>query len=456
MGYFKLLPGAFHFSISLPNRRQGVKPLTGLQGILPILICLFIWGKAMAQGNPDAVYSDKIRTARLFMYGNQESMPIYKLNSTDRMELHFDDMDANVKSYYYTYQLCDYNWQPVNLSQFDYIKGFTQQRITNYRFSSIAYTRYVHYQAILPDNNSLPSKSGNYLLKVYLDGDTSKTVFTKGLLVMQAKASVSAQVIQPFGPSVFNTHQRIKFNVNVQGLNSFDANRQVKVVVMQNNRWDNAQGSGVMPTFVRGNVLEYNTENSFVFSGGKEWRWLDLRSLRLLSDRMDRKEDKKNSVDIYMKPDIDRNGQRYIYFKDLNGMYLTETYETINPYWQGDYATVHFTFAPPTQTEYKDKDLYLIGQLTGYQFTDANKMLFNADKNVYEGTQFLKQGYYDYSYLLIDKNDPAKKTELEGNYWETENVYTVLVYYKSFTDQSDQLIGIARVSSRLDRPGISF
>jgi hypothetical protein len=425
---------------------------------LPVFVCLFVCSKVAAQANPnpDAVYSDKIHTVRFHMYGNQESPAIYKLNSTDRMELHFDDMDANVKSYYYTFQLCDYNWQPVNISSFDYIKGFTQQRITNYRFSSIAYTRYVHYQAILPDNNSLPSKSGNYLLKVYLDGDTSKTVFTRGLLVMQPKASVSAQVIQPFGPSVYNTHQRVRFSVNVQGLNSFDANRQVKVVVMQNNRWDNAQGYGVMPTFVRNNVLEYNTENSFVFSGGKEWRWLDLRSLRLLSDRVDRKEDKKNSVDIFVKPDIDRNGQRYIYYKDLDGMYLSETYESINPYTQGDYATVHFTFAPPTQTEYKGKDLYLIGQLTDYQYSNGNKLVFNADKMVYEGTQFLKQGYYDYNYLLIDKNDPSQKTELEGNYWETENVYTVLVYYKSFTDQSDQLIGIARVSSRLDRPGISF
>ncbi len=302
----------------------------------------------------------------------------------------------------------------------------------------------------------MPSKSGNYLLKVYLDGDTTKTVFTRAMLVLDAKASVSAQVLQPFSPQFYNTHQRIKFSVNVQGLNSFDANRQVKVVVLQNYRWDNAQGGGVMPTFVRNNMLEYNTENNFVFPGGKEWRWLDLRSLRLLSDRMDRKDDKKNSVDIYMKPDGDRNAQRYIYYKDLDGMYLSTTYETINPYWQADYATVHFSFIPSLQTAYENKDLYLIGQLTGYQLTDANKMLFNADKGIYEGAQFLKQGYYDYSYLLVDKNDPAQRAELEGNYWETQNVYTVLVYYKSFTDQSDQLVGIAKVSSRLDKPGISF
>jgi len=408
-----------------------------------------------AQVHPDAVYRSTIHSVRFHMYGDQETMPLYKLNSGDRLELHFDDMDANVKSYYYSYQLCDVNWKPVNLSSFDFIKGFTQQRITNYRFSSIAFTRYTHYQAVLPDANSLPSKSGNYLLKVFLNGDTANTVFTRAMLVLDPKAAVSAQIIQPFTPQFFKTHQRIKFSVSLHGFNTFNANQEVKVVVLQNYQWNNSQG-GVPPTFIRGSVLEYNNENIFVFPGGKEWRWLDLRSLRLLSERVDRSENKKNSVDIFVKPDIDRNAQRYVYYPDLDGMYLTTTYESINPYWQGDYATVHFSFITPSQAAYPGKDLYLTGQLTDYRLIDANKMVFNVEKGIYEGTQFLKQGYYNYSYTLVDKNDPTKKTDLEGNYWETENTYIILVYYKSFTDQADQLIGVARVNSRSDRPGFSF
>lgn len=422
-----------------------------------LAVCLFLLCcmNIVAQQNPDAIYNPSIKSVRFHMYGDQESMPLYKLNSSDKLELHFDDIDTRLKSYYYTYQLCDYNWQPVNLSTFDYVKGFTQQRITTYRFSSIAYTRYTHYQAVIPDNNSLPSRSGNYLLKVFLDGDTSKTVFTRGMLVLDGKASVSAQVIQPFGAQLFNSHQRVKFSVNLKGINSFDASRQIKVKVLQNYRWDNAAG-GIAPTFVRGNILEYNNEANFVFPGGKEWRWLDLRSLRLLSDRIDSSQDKKTSVDIFVRPDIDRNAQRYVYYKDLDGLYLASTYETINPYWQGDYATVHFKFATPSQTPYQDKDLYLIGQLTDYQLNDNSKMTFNSDKGLYEGQLFLKQGYYDYSYLLVDQHDPTQQTQLEGNYWETENTYTILVYFRSFTDQSEQLIGVARVNSRIDRPGFSF
>ena len=408
-----------------------------------------------AQVIPNVVYSSKIHTVRFHMYGDQESMPVYKLNSIDRLELHFDDMDANVKSYYYSYQLCDINWKPVNLSAFDYVKGFTQQRISTYRFSSIAYTRYTHYQAILPDNNSIPSKSGNYILKVFQDGDTSKTIFTRALLVLDSKASVSAQIVQPFTPQFYKTHQRVKFTVSLDGLNAFNVNQQIKVLVLQNYRWDNAQTIAA-PSFIRGNTLEYNNENNFVFPGGKEWRWLDLRSLRLLSERVDHADNKKNTVDIFVKPDIDRNAQRYVYYPDLNGQYLCTTYETINPYWQGDYATVHFTFVTPSQTEYADNELYLTGQLTDYQLNNSSKMIFNTDKGIYEGTQFLKQGYYNYGYTLVDKNDPSIRTDLEGNYWETENTYTILVYYKSFTDQSDQLISVSKISSRSDRPGFSF
>ena len=408
-----------------------------------------------AQKNPEAVFKTNIKAVRFHTYGDQQALPVYKLNSGDRLELHFDDMDANVKSYYYTYQLCDYDWKPVTLSPFDYIKGFTQQRITNYRFSSIAFTRYTHYQVILPEANSLPTRSGNYLLKVFLDGDTTKLAFTRAMLVLDPKSSVMAQFIQPFTPQYFKTHQRLKFTVNLEGLNAFSANQQVKVLVLQNNRWDNAQGN-VPPTFIRGNALEYNSENNFVFPGGKEWRWLDLRSFRLQSERVEKAEYSKNATKIFVKPDIDRTGQQYVYYQDLNGLYQVTTYETINPYWQGDFATVQFSYVTPTQTPYQSKDLYLFGQLTDYKLNEASKMQFNPEKGIYEGTQFLKQGYYSYGYMLVDKNDPTQQSELEGNYWETENTYTILVYYKSFTDQSDQLIGIGKLDTRTDRPGFSF
>lgn len=411
-------------------------------------------GKAVAQ-DPDKVYMSNIRSARFHVYGNQLTLPIYNLNSNEQMELNFDDMDADVKSYYYTFVLCDYNWQPVDLNPFLYIKGFTQNRIATYRYSSIALTRYTHYQAMLPERNSLPTKSGNYMLKVFLNGDTSKLAFTKRFLVVDQKAVVSAQVVQPLSPQLFRTSQKIRFTALLNDVNTFSAAQQVKVVILQNNRWDNAL-KDIAPTFVRNNSLEYTSENIGIFPGGKEWRWLDLRSFRLQSDRVDSGIYNKTSTTLFLKTDIDRTNQRYVYFTDLNGMYSVETYETINPYWQGDYATVKFSLASPGDQPYAGKDIYLSGQLTNYEFNDASKMVFNPEKHVYENSQFLKQGYYNYTYIAVDRNNPANRYELEGDYWETENSYTILVYYKGFSDRTDQLLGVGKISSRTDRPGISF
>ena len=422
----------------------------------PFILLLFcLISQPLAAQQVERVYHSNIHTAQLYMSGDPTGLPVYNLNGGGRLELEFDDIDAINKSYYYTYVLCDYNWQPVNISPFDYIKGFTQNRITTYRYSSISLTRYVHYQAFLPDNNSKPTRSGNYLLKVFLDGDTAKLAFTKQMLVLDPKASIAAAIVQPFTPDTYSTHQRVKFTANIQGLNSFSAAQQTKVVILQNNRWDISQRD-IVPTFVRGNTLDYSAENIGIFPAGKEWRWLDLRSFRLQSDRVENATYLKSFTEIFLKTDIDRNGQRYVYFPDYNGMYNIITFESINPFWQGDYATVHFYLAKPDGTQYLNKDIYLAGMFTGYQLEDKWKMTFNPETMKYETKAFMKQGYYNYTYIAVDKTDPKQKMELEGNYWETENQYTVLIYYKSFTDRSDQLIGVSSLNSRNDRPGFGF
>ncbi len=402
----------------------------------------------------DSIYLPNIKTVRLYNFGDQLSLPVINVNSNDVTELHFDDMEVRVKNFYYTFQLCNADWTPVNLSQFDYIKGFTQMRITNYRFSSIAYTRYTHYQAQIPDRNCMPTRSGNFLLKVFLDGDTTKLAFTKRLLVLNNKSTIGARVIQPFLPEYFRTHQKIQFNVNINGLNTFSAAQQIKVVVMQNNRWDNAL-TNIPPTFIRGTTLEYNNEN-IVFSAGKEWRWLDLRDFHLQSDRVKSADYKKNSTDIFVRADAERQGEKYQYYRDLNGMYIVETTQSINPYWQGDYAMVNFSFMPPGNNAYPDKDVYLFGQLTNYNRADSLKMQFNPAKGVYETHLFLKQGYYSYTYIGVDKNNPANYAEVDGNYYETENSYTILVYFRDFAGRADELIGVSTINSRTDKPGFSF
>jgi hypothetical protein len=405
-----------------------------------------------AQRLPDHIYNPDIRTPKLFQQNNQQSLPLISLNSGDQLELHFDDMCGFAKNYYYTYILCNADWTPADVNEFDYLKGFTQNRLSQYRISTIATTKYVHYQALLPDRNCTPIKSGNYLIKVFLDGDTSKLAFTKRKMVVDTKVGVGAAVQQPYDNEI---HQKIQVAVNTQQLNILSP-QQTKLVILQNNRWDDAV-KDIQPTFIRGNSMEYNAEQDCIFPAGKEYRWADLESFRFLTDRMDRVDKTQQPNEIYIKTDIERNNLRYIFFRDRNGWDEIATSESVNPWWQSDYANVHFTFAPANNQPYAGKSVYLLGEVTGNQIGDTSRMAYDAVKGVYTKTLLLKQGYYSYTYVTKDnknKNARADASLTDGNYWETENEYSVLFYYRSFSSRHDELVGITTINSR--RVGAGF
>ncbi len=404
---------------------------------------------------PDHIYRPNIHSITFTKAGDPYSYPVMTLNSGEQFELHFDDLDADVKTYYYTYLLCNADWTPSTLFTFDYIRGFQNVRITNYRNSSIAFTRYTHYQAVLPDRNCIPTRSGNYLIKVFLDGDTSKLIFTKRFLVVDNKASIAAQIQQPFNARWFQKYQKVNvgvtLNSNINVFNQQDA----KVVILQNYAWPNALYLN-RPNIFRGNYFEYNDEATTSFPAGKEWRWIDLRSLRLMSDRMQRLEKNGNITEVFVKPDGERQQQPYIYYRDLDGIFTIETTDNVNPYWQGDYARVHFSYFPPGNRPYEGKSVYLYGALVNYTPDDSSKMIFNTDRGAYEKTLFLKQGYYNYSYVTVPDKPTSEYFSFEnteGNYWGTENSYMVLVYYRAFGSRADELIGFTTLSSIFQRAG---
>ncbi len=442
---FDIMQYALHFVA----RKRGVRLLRCLAGLL-VYIAVPIFSVAQIE---EEIRMPQIKTVQLYMMGNQLGYPILELNTGDRMELHFDDMDADIKSYSYTFQLCNADWSPAMVSPFDYISGFMQQRISTYRTSNVALTRYTHYQAVLPDRSCAPKVSGNYILKVFLGADTSSLAFTKRFVVFENRAIISANVVQPFNPNYFRTHQKVEFKINTKNLQVVNAAQQMSVSILQNFRWDNAAVE-LRPVFMTNNILQYNTETEAIFPSGKEWRWLDLRSLRFQSDRIDSGHYFKNSTEIFVKPTASRRTQEFNFYGDHDGRYFIETLDNFNPLWQADYAIVHFAFVPSGNTPYVNKDLYLFGQLTNYGKDPEARMHFNAEKGAYETAILLKQGYYDVGYATMPVGTQKKVfafDETEGNYWETENNYTILVYYRPLGGRYDQLVGLTRINSLTGR-----
>jgi hypothetical protein len=392
---------------------------------------------------PDFIYMPNVHSVKLYLHGNQLEYPIIALNSSARIELEFDDLDGDVKNYYYTYQLCNADWTPVQLSTMDYIRGFAQNPITEYQFSSVALVRYTHYHITIPENSSRLTLSGNYLVKVFLNNDTSKIAFTKRLLVVENEVGISAQILPPMNPETTLNSQKLQFTVNSKALYISNPFQQIHVVVLQNNRWDNAIYMG-NPSFYSGTNFEYNSDDIPVFPGGNQWRWLDLQSFRYQSDRIARADYQKNGTVIFVKPDKERADLSYYYYADNNGGFIIETTDLINPNWQGDYASVLFSYIPPDNIAFAGQDLYLLGEFTGYRLNESSKMTFNPAKGIYEGSAFLKMGYYNYCYVTVNTGSTSTPSFdiTEGNHFETENDYRILVYYRSMGGRADQLVGV--------------
>jgi hypothetical protein len=393
------------------------------------------------------VFRGNIKTVQLYAKGSQITPPVITLNAGDRLDLAFDDLDGDTKTYSYIYELRNEDWSPSGLNAMEYTKGFAGIQIDQYRPSALAITRYTHYHATLPDPNYMPTKGGNYLLKVFVSGDQDNPVFQVRMLVLNNSMSVGGLEVQPpFTDEVHTTHQKVQFTVSTGAHQLNSPTQEVKVVIVQNWRWETAKYD-IHPSFVRQGYLEYNPEADAVFPGTREWRWLDIRSFRFQSDRIAKLDEGTTRINVVVRPDQSRAGFPYVVYQDQNGSYNIITTDGVNPTYQGDYGHIYFTYVPPDGQPYDGKDLYLFGALTNYEFNDSTRMTWDPAHNVYHCAQYLKQGYYDYIYVLRSPDGTVDSTPTEGNFFETENNYLVLVYYRPLGGRWDELVGVGRVNS---------
>jgi len=417
---------------------------------LLILLGLFIVLQANAANtiNPDKVYDSSIKTIRVHPVGNALAMPVISLSQLNSLEISFDDLKAKYQNYFYSVELMNADWRSANLSVFDYLQGFNQNRITQYSISSIAIQPYYHYKFTFPNTSCRPTKSGNYIIKVYKDSNPQQVVFTSRFFVVDDQVSILSSIQEPFDGNISKTHQKVQLSVETKKLSFFQPD-QIKVQVIQNYRFNDALSANA-PNFVRGSLLEYNSERDLIFPSGKESRWLDLQSFRLKSDRVVNFEATPNGTIVNVKPDFSRAQTPYFIFKDLNGQFLISNSESIDSENQNDYASVVFTYVPPNRLPLLGENLYLVGSLTNNVLDASAEMKFNPVTKAYQKSLLLKQGYYSYSYILRDKAGPDPMldfNETEGDHWETENAYSIFVYYRSPGARHDHLIGFTTVHS---------
>lgn len=396
----------------------------------------------------DQVYDPTIQTVMVYPKGRPLDLPVIELNEQDALWVQFDDLSAKYQQYYFTIELMDMHWQPVALNAFDYIRGLTQNNIRSYTISSIAQQAYYHYSFSFPTASCRPTKSGNYLMKVFRQGRTNELVFTKRFFVVEQHVPIMSSIQEPFDATIAKTHQKIQVILDAKKIN-FLQPELLHVAVFQNTRFNDGLMSNA-PSFIRGNQIEYNADRDFVFPAGNEARWLDLQNLRFKTDRIAQIQQLGNESRIVLKQDQSRASIPYFTFKDLNGQFIISNLEGIRSEDQNDYAQVLFSYLPKNDAPYLGSTLYLTGALTGNRLDSNAVMHWNAALGQYEKWILLKQGYYSYNYILRSNQLPEPKDDFkwtEGDHWETENRYTVFVYYRAPGTRYDQIIGYANLNS---------
>ncbi|WP_214229119.1 DUF5103 domain-containing protein [Pedobacter sp. B4-66] len=389
------------------------------------------------------VYQPQIKTVQCYNSQKEQSLPVITLKSAEFLVFSFDDLNAGSKNYWYTVEHCTSDWKSSRLSTIDYLETLTEDRISDFKYSFGTIQKYTHYQLTLPNSQIKPKISGNYILKVYEEGNQQKPVISQQFYVVNNTANIAVDVVASSQVSLRFSNQKVNFTILHQSpiQNPYT---DLKAIVMQNG---NPQTTIVntKPNFIKPGSLAYNEINSNDFPAGNEFRKFDIRSLRYKGDNV---QDiiKDSTTNVVLFQDINTSKAKYSNLVDENGNFFIRNKEGSDDPTEGDYANVLFTLnaVPPTP----NGDAYVVGRFNNYVLNDASKLNYDSSRKRFYGNILLKQGLYDYKYVWLNK-DTGKidQTVFEGSFFETLNTYQVFAYYKKPGMRWEELIGYSNVGN---------
>ncbi len=417
--------------------------LAGL--IIAILSAFQATAKEKEKPAGNMIYRESIHSVRFFRDGWEFSMPVFELGSDQHLVLRFDDLSDQVNNYSYTITHCDFDWFPSRLLPSEYMQGFNENPINDYKQSINTTISYVNYFLAIPNENAKLLLSGNYLLTVFEEGKRDKPVLTRRFYVLEPLTKISGIVKNATFDSYKGPNQEIDFNIDYSRIKMQDPRTEVKVSVLQNSMEDNALTS-LKPQYIRDNQLVYDFNKENIFPAGNEFRNFDIKNIQTNGFGVKSIDFINPYFHINLQTDVLRNAGIYKMENDLNGHYLVKNDRANDPELESDYVLVHFSLQTPQPLT--EGDIYAFGELSDWKCTPYNRMTYNVKNKLYEGTLSLKQGFYDYHYVYVEKGSPGiNHIALEGSHVETENDYQILVYYHGFASRYDRLIGFRTINS---------
>jgi hypothetical protein len=400
--------------------------------------------QALSMRGIDACFDRDIKSIQLHTEGKPLAEPVIELGSGEQLLLTFDDLNSSARNFVYKITLCDADWNESDLLFSEYIAGFQQDNIQDYRQSFNTLVGYTFFTLRIPNANTELKLSGNYKIQVMNDDEPEKVLFQKGFSVVERTLPFTAlcEIRRNTLSGQPNCSQQLNLKVDYQGVNVQNPRTDVKVRITQNSFY--LPVAPPTPVFITPHGIDYSFYDKNLYAGGEDYRQFDISSFeyRTLRVRKIQVIDEKYQVLL----DLDAIVRQHIAYQDRNGSYIVRNarYED-NSDTESDYADVFFTLLTHRPLPGK---VYVFGEFTNWELSEEYLMLYSAERTCYELTLPVKQGYYNYRYVLLDDNNEADFSAIENCSDETENTYGVYVYYRGLTDRHDRLVNATWVNSQ--------
>ncbi|HFG0565280.1 TPA: DUF5103 domain-containing protein [Flavobacterium psychrophilum] len=405
-----------------------------------LFISILLMNSVIGQTISETIPPFNIKTVT-FTQNTNNVIPVFKLG--EPFQLSFDDLFGTEEDYYYTIAQYNYNWTPTLLSKNEYLNGNDNQRIQDYENSFNTLQIYSHYRLNFPNNYTQITKSGNYLVSIF--NSNKEIIFTKKIIIYEELVDVPMQVKRARNVTDNKYKHNLEFSIKSNSILFQNPVQNVKIILLQNGKWDNAIVN-IKPQYTIGNDLIFKYDKETQFFAGNEYLYFDNKEIRVATNTIAKVNSNTGLYNSHLYTDSARKYKSYSYYPDINGNFKIRNLTAQNNDIEADYSWIYFTlFAinAPAST-----NIYITGMFNNNTISPENKMDYNTNKGVFEKAILIKQGFTNYNYTILDsQNNISDKDPIDGNFYETENQYTAIVYYRQNGELYDRIIGKGNANS---------
>lgn len=410
------------------------------------IVLIFIFGVAQllhAENLPGTWWTNSPRIKSVqFKTGNEPiSLPVISLNGKNNIRLSFDMLFAdeteeeNMPWLRAKIEHRDAEWKPENISESEYLDGFNIADI-GYGEPSIGgiTTLYRHYETIIPPENITPKVSGNYLMHIYADSNPDSIFLTVPFIVEEKSAAIRGKVNSNTDIDYRKKHQQLEIEIEQTGMDTRVRPGDLKVFVTQNFDFSDRRNIG-FPSSIIDKTSRYSHKRELLYPASNEYRRMEIIDNTTPMLNVDHIEWHAPFYHQILRNDNPRSEGKYITEYNHNGRYTIREYNSENSDLEADYVFVHFSLdgseIPLNST------IHIEGDFTGRSIDSNNKMSWDSQRNIYYKSLLLKQGAYDYKYITPESSKVSNV--IEGDFYETPNIYNIYVYYRLPGERYDRL-----------------